>query len=180
MEQSSLSISKGTILSQVSREQQEEKNLQQTESTSEVQYNEKVLQRNEEKLSTEEDDLSSSKAKDFDTAISIIKELFMEKEREEKRQQEELEKKISDILNKLENQRRNMKFKEQRKDEKKELSDFDESRIRVGAKVLNKKFGYGEIIAVYPKRRRVRIKFAEGEKLFIFEALMFSYMTIQD
>ena len=180
MEQSSLSISKGTILSQVSREQQEEKNLQQTESTSEVQYNEKVLQRNEEKLSTEEDDLSSSKAKDFDTAISIIKELFMEKEREEKRQQEELEKKISDILNKLENQRRDMKFKEQRKDEKKELSDFDESRIRVGAKVLNKKFGYGEIIAVYPKRRRVRIKFAEGEKLFIFEALMFSYMTIQD
>lgn len=47
-------------------------------------------------------------------------------------------------------------------------TDFDESTIKVGITVIHKKFGEGTIVWMDKARKHINVKFADGEKPFVF------------
>ncbi len=58
---------------------------------------------------------------------------------------------------------------------------IDESKIVVGAKVSHKKFGEGEIIKLDKNSKYLTVKFAEGEKKFIFpDGFTKGYLTFKE
>ena len=66
----------------------------------------------------------------------------------------------------------------QKQEVKEEKSSFDYSRVVVGVVVTHAKFGDGTIINIDKARKYIKIKFAVGEKMFIFDAFEKGFLKI--
>ena len=61
---------------------------------------------------------------------------------------------------------------------KEEKPSFDYSKIVVGLVVTHAKFGDGTIINIDKAQKYIKIKFAVGEKMFIFDAFEKGFLKI--
>lgn len=67
----------------------------------------------------------------------------------------------------------------QKQEVKEEKPAFDYSKVVVGAKVTHAKFGDGTIINIDKAQKYIKIKFAVGEKMFIFNAFEKGFLKIK-
>lgn len=67
----------------------------------------------------------------------------------------------------------------QKQEAKKEKSSFDYSRVVVGLVVIHAKFGEGTVTNIDKAKKYVKIKFAVGEKMFIFDAFEKGFLKIK-
>ncbi len=65
-----------------------------------------------------------------------------------------------------------------KEEEKLDVPDVDMSLIKVGTKVMHKKFGYGEISNVDLAQQHLKVKFNHGEKMFMLSAFVNGYLVI--
>ena len=62
---------------------------------------------------------------------------------------------------------------------KEEKPSFDYSKVVVGVVVTHAKFGDGTIINIDKAQKYIKIKFAVGEKMFIFDAFEKGFLKIK-
>ena len=67
----------------------------------------------------------------------------------------------------------------QKQEVKEEKSAFDYSKVVVGVVVTHAKFGDGTIINIDKAQKYIKIKFAVGEKMFIFDAFEKGFLKIK-
>jgi len=67
----------------------------------------------------------------------------------------------------------------QKQEVKEEKPSFDYSKIVVGLVVTHAKFGDGTIINIDKAQKYIKIKFAVGEKMFIFDAFEKGFLKIK-
>ena len=67
----------------------------------------------------------------------------------------------------------------QKQEVKEEKPAFDYSKVVVGAVVTHAKFGDGTIINIDKAQKYIKIKFAVGEKMFIFDAFEKGFLKIK-